>query len=225
MVKFQYLAQFSVDALLHPVVSSFILFLCKFATFAYCVINLVVSITYICYFVVTYILALISLVFIELFWAAFRTDSVSLLRSPFLSDVYVFSSHMSLVSRLKMSKELLFFPFLFYDYLVVLLVFVSSVLFLVTVISLLSCFSVESSSRCIDESTLSLLLENYLPPSFLTHIICQRHIWDKMPYAGSLVFLFWFIFFMFFSDPFQKWSKNLNREKPRYSIFDKISTI
>ena len=38
MVKFQFLAQFSVDHLAHPVVSSFILLLRSFATFAY-VIN------------------------------------------------------------------------------------------------------------------------------------------------------------------------------------------
>ena len=44
-----------------------------------------------------------------LFWAAFRSDSVSLLRFPFLSLVNVFSSRMPLVSFLNVLL-LLFTP-------------------------------------------------------------------------------------------------------------------
>ena len=58
------------------------------------------------------ILALIWLVLMALFCAAIRRDSVSL----FLSYVHVFSSEMSLVSRLKTSIELVFFLFLFPGY-------------------------------------------------------------------------------------------------------------
>ena len=45
MIKLQLLAQFSVDHLAHPVVSSFILFLCQFAAFIYYVIDCFVSFT------------------------------------------------------------------------------------------------------------------------------------------------------------------------------------
>ena len=51
-----------------------------------------------------------------LFCAAIRRDSVSLLRFPFLRHVHIFSSMMSLVSRLKTSIELFFFPLLFSGY-------------------------------------------------------------------------------------------------------------
>ena len=45
MVKFKFLVQFLVDHLAHPVVSSLILFLWKFAAFAYYVIDFFVSFT------------------------------------------------------------------------------------------------------------------------------------------------------------------------------------
>ena len=54
-------------------------------------------ITYICYFVASY-LFLIWLVLMALFCAAIRRDSVSLLRLPFLSYIYVFSCEMLLIS-------------------------------------------------------------------------------------------------------------------------------
>ncbi len=50
---------------------------------------------------VLFILALIWLVFMAVFCAAIRRDSVSLFRFPFLNHVQVFSCEMSLVSRLK----------------------------------------------------------------------------------------------------------------------------
>ena len=45
MVKFQFLAQITVDLLPHPVVSSLTLFLCKFVAFVYYAISSFVSIT------------------------------------------------------------------------------------------------------------------------------------------------------------------------------------
>ena len=64
-----------------------------------------------------------------------------------------------------MSTQLFFFPFLFSFY------FRSvdprrSVLFMVAVISLLPRFSMSSSSRCIDASTLFTMPASHLPPSF-----------------------------------------------------------
>ena len=42
-----------------------------------------------------------------------------------------------------------------------------------------------------DASTLSSMHTSPLPPSFLdTYIVCQRRLWGVMPYAWSLVFLF-----------------------------------
>ena len=58
------------------------------------------------------IFALMWLVFMALFCAAIRRDSVSLLRFPFLSHVHVFSCEMSL----KTSTELFFFTLLFSGY-------------------------------------------------------------------------------------------------------------
>ena len=60
------------------------------------------------------------------------------------------------------------FPSHFYplDF-VILLSIVLSVLFLMAIISPLSCFSMQSSSHCMDVSTLSSMLASPLPPSFL----------------------------------------------------------
>ena len=87
----------------------------------------------ICY--VLSILVLIWLVLMVLFCAAIRRDSVSLLRFPFLSHVYVFSCAMLLISRLKRPWSCFSFHFCFLV-IVVLLVLVLFVLFLVAIISL-----------------------------------------------------------------------------------------
>ena len=97
-----------------------------------------------------------------LFCSAIWTDSVSLLRFPFLSHIQVFLYEMLLISRLK--RPLSCFSFCF-------LVIVLSVTFLVAVISSPSSFSMLSSSS-IDASTLFSMLVNPLPPSFLdTYIL------------------------------------------------------
>ena len=112
------------------------------------------------------ILALIWLVLIALFCAAIRRDYVSLIKVPFLSQVHVFSCEMLFIIRLKRPWSC--FPFHFcFLVIVILLAIVLSVLFLMSVISPLSCFSMLSSSHCMDVSTLSLMLASPLPLSFL----------------------------------------------------------
>ena len=111
------------------------------------------------------ILALIWLILMVLFCAAIRRDSVSLLKFPFLSHVQVLSCEMS-ISRLKRPWGCFPSHFCFLVF-VILLSIVLSVLFLMAVISPLSCFSMLSSSRCMDVSTLFSVLANPLSPSFL----------------------------------------------------------
>ena len=67
---------------------------------------------------------------------------------------------------------------------VILLVTVLSVSFLMVVISPHSCFSIQSSSRCLQCWKVLFL------PLFLILIVCQRCLWDLVPYAWSLVSLF-----------------------------------
>ena len=69
-----------------------------------------------------------------LFCAAIWRDSVSFLRFPFLSHVHVFSWEMSVVCRLNRPKRCFSFYFCFVV-ISVLLILVSSILFLVAVIS------------------------------------------------------------------------------------------
>ena len=96
-----------------------------------------------------------------LFCAAIRRDSVSLLKFPFLNQVHVLLCEM-FISRLKrcFSSHFCFLV------IVILLSIMLSVSFLMAVISP-SCFSMYSSSRCIDASTLSSMQASPLPPSFL----------------------------------------------------------
>ena len=134
------------------------------------------------------ILALIWLVPMALFCAAIRRDSVSLLKFPFLSHVQVLSCEMLFISRLKRPWSCFPSHFCFLVF-VILLSIVLSVLFLMAVISPLSCFFLcslrvvvwmcQRCLRCWQVLFLSL---------FLVHIVCQRRLWDVMPCAWSLVF-------------------------------------
>ena len=168
MVKFKCLAHFPVNHLADPVVSRLIL-LCANLRHSL-IMGLIVSSlsphslhllfcwilsipALICLvlmalpcviFLVLFILALIWLVLKALYCAAIRKDSVSLLKFPFLRDVQVLSCEM-FISRLSI---------------------LLSVLFLMAVISPRSYFSMLSSSRCIDVSTLSSRLASPLPRSF-----------------------------------------------------------
>ena len=86
------------------------------------------------------ILALIWLVLMALFCAAIKRDYVSLLKFPFLSYVRVLSCEMLFISRLKRPWSCFPSHFCFVVF-VILLSIVLSVLFLMAVISPLSCFS------------------------------------------------------------------------------------
>ena len=112
------------------------------------------------------ILALIWFVLMALFCAAIRRDSVFLLKFPFLSHVLISSCEMLFISHLK--HPWICFPSHFcFQVVVIVLSIVLSVLFLMAVINPRSCFSMSSSSRCMDVSTLSSMLASPLPPSFL----------------------------------------------------------
>ena len=86
------------------------------------------------------ILALIWLVLMALFCATIRRDSASLLKFPFLSHVQVLSSEMLYISRLKRPWSCFPSHFCFLVF-VILFSIVLSVLFLMAVISPLSCLS------------------------------------------------------------------------------------
>ena len=98
--------------------------------------------------------------------AAVRRDSVSLIKFPFLSQVPVFWCEMLFIGRLK-RPESCFPSHLCFLVVVTLSSIVLSVSFLMVVISLHSYFSMLSSSRCMDASTVSSMLASPLPPSFL----------------------------------------------------------
>ena len=85
-----------------------------------------------------------------------------------------------------------------------------SVSFLMAVNSPPSCFSMQSSSRCIDASTLSSMLASPLPSCFLIHIVCQRRLWDAEPYLLLLVSCSLVHLFKFFSGPLQNGSRISN---------------
>ena len=128
------------------------------------------------------ILALIWLVLTALFCAAIWRDSVSLLKFLLLSHVQVLSCKMLFISRLKRPESCFASHFCF----LVIVILLSIVSFLMDVISPCSCFSMKSSSRRIDASY--RCWQVLFLPLFSIHIVCQRRLWDVMPYALSLVF-------------------------------------
>ena len=124
-----------------------------------------------------------------LFCATIRRDSVSLLRFPFLNHAHIFSCVMLFISRLKRPWSCFSSHFCFLI-IVVLLVLMLSVSFLVAVINPSCVFLcslrvvVSMRQRCIRCWQVLFLT------SFLIHIVCQRHLWDVLPYVWSLVFFF-----------------------------------
>ena len=169
------------------------------------------------------ILALILLVVMVLFCAAIRRDSVSLLKFSFLNRVKVFSCEMLFISRLKGLLSCFYSHFCFL-FIVILLSIALSVSFLVVVISPTSCYSMWSSSRCIDASKLIRCRQIIFLTLFSVHIVCQRRFGGVMPYAWSLVFLFLVHFLKFISGPFQKGSRISNEgHSPSVYSFDKVS--
>ena len=138
MVKFKLLAQFSLDHLAHPLMSSLIISLCKFTAVAYYVIDRFVFIAAYSTFTIFFhpVYSRFDIVLITFFCAAIRRDSFSLLRFPFLCHVQVFSCAILLVCLLKYPYSCFsshFYLLIFFA----LLMLVLSVLFLVTVICLL----------------------------------------------------------------------------------------
>ena len=130
-------------------------------------------------------LALIWLIFMALFCAVIRRDSVSLLKFPFLSHVQDFSCKMLFISRLKRPEICFPSPFCFQVF----------IIYLVSVVSIIfnGCnqsfmFSMQSSSHL-------SMRQNCLQcwqvlPLFLIQIFCQRRPFDVLAYAWSLISLF-----------------------------------
>ena len=124
-----------------------------------------------------------------LFWAAFKRDSVSLLKFPFLRR--------SQIASREIFAFLLNVCFLVNAVLLTLALFV---LFLVTFVL----FYVVFESRLIDVPTQSSMLAN--PLLFLTHTVCHCYLWNVRSYVLSCVFrslvhllnFFFFFFFFFF---------------------------
>ena len=142
------------------------------------------------FFLVLSILALIWLVLMALFWAAIRRDSASLLKFSFFSPLHVLSREMLFISRLKRPRSCFSSHFCFLV-IVILLSTVLSVLFLMAVINPPFCFSMLSSSRRIDVSTLSSMQASPLYPSFLdTYSHSTSSLWCN---ALSMVILLLFL--------------------------------
>ena len=73
-----------------------------------------------------------------------------------------------------------FFPHFCFLFIIILSSIVLSVSFLMAVISPPSCFPMQSSSRYIDASKLSLMPVSHLPPSFLdTYILSTSSLWHS----------------------------------------------
>ena len=113
-----------------------------------------------------------------------RRDSVSFLRFPFLSHVQVLPCNMSLVCRLKCPYSCLSSHFCFLI-IFVLLILVLSVLFMVAMISLPPRFFMQSSSRCIDASTILWMLASHLPHSFLDTYSLSTSYTSSLTYSLS----------------------------------------
>ena len=161
-----------------------------------------------------------------LFYAAVRRDLLSLLRFPFLCHGRFLVWDFACLS-LETSILLFFFPFLF-PFIFVLLMLALSILFLVTVISRPVHF--KNSLRVFVTMHRRHLqcwwfLFFFL---FLTHTICQRHLWDVWPYASPWVFLASSLVYLvkFFPRLLQDRSRVYYEENsPGIYLFDQTSDI
>ena len=136
--KFKFLAQFPVDHLPHPVVSSLVLvfvLVCRIRLLCDSWFRPNYHMTYTCNSVASILFLFVSLVFMALFCAAIRRDLVSLLKFPFHRHFLVFSCEISSVCRSKYPYSRFSFHFGFLI-IIVLLIFMLSVLFLIAVIIL-----------------------------------------------------------------------------------------
>ena len=132
MVKFQFLAPFSVDHISYPVLSRLILFC---ANLLYSLMRLIILSNHHIIYIYCFVASCFDIVLMVLFCAAIRRDSVSLLSYPFLSHVQIFLCKISLVYRWKCLYSCFSYHFCFIV-IFVLLMLVLSVLFLAAVISL-----------------------------------------------------------------------------------------
>ena len=145
-----------------------------------------------------------------LFCAAIRKDSVSLLQFSFLSHAQVFLCEISPVCRKKYPFSC-FSPHFCFLVIVVQLVFMLSVLFLVTVISLPLFFL--SNSRVLSFS-LSSTIACHLPPFHDMYSLLMSSLAWMVPLLK------------FFLCLFQKWSQEYFKwDSPCFYPFDKIPAI
>ena len=152
------------------------------------------------------ILALIWLVLMALFCAAIRRDSVSLLKFPFLSHVQVLLCEMLFISRLNRPWGCFPSHFCFLVFVIVLFI-VLSVLFLMAVISHLSCFLcshrvvVWKCLRCWQVLFLSLFLVHIVcQTNYIAYILNQNNISDYKALRMFYIFSFQFVNWKWFSD-------------------------
>ena len=133
------------------------------------------------------ILALIWLFFMALFCVAIRRDSIPLLNFPFLSNIFL--SEMLLVRRLKRPQS--YFPSYFCFLVISVLLILESSVFFWWLWSVFFCTFLCSLKVVVSMRQRCLYCWQFVFVSlFLTHIVCQRHLWDVSPYTWSLVFLF-----------------------------------
>ena len=188
MVKCKFLAQFPVDHLAHPVVSSHTLSVLVCCIHLLCdwSFHLYHHITYICYFVVSY------LFFLWYSWSLCWYFEVLLEEITFLSNGIPFlaTSKFSCVRCCLKCQVSCFSSHFCFRLIFALLILVVSVLFMVAVISFFSAFFLCIRHVVVSMHQLYRQCWQVLFLFFLAHIVCRCHIWDVRPYVWSLVFLF-----------------------------------
>ena len=171
------------------------------------------------------ILAFMWLVLMALSYRDIRRNSVFLLRFPFFSHVQVFSCEMSLVCRRKrlycsFSSNVCFLV------LFVVLILMPSELFLVVVISLHSRYSMLSSSRYIDASTLSSMVASPLSPFLNTYNLSTLSLRCNALFMVINFLVFWSICWSPSLIHFKNGPEYITRERqPRHLSILEVPTI
>ena len=160
--------------------------------------------------------------------ATIKRDSVFLLRFPFLNHIQVFSWEISLVYLLKYPFSC-FSSHFWFLVISVPLMFVLSVLFLVTVISLLpQRIFMLSSNRRINVSTLIWMLVTSLPPFYGTCSLSTLFLVCKSLCIVISFPVLWSIFFFLLSSSpvgFYPSRELFTSGQPRCVSFDEISAL
>ena len=152
-----------------------------------------------------------------------RSDSVSLLRIPFLRQDQLFSSKMLFICLLKYPYSCFSSHFCF-PVCVILLILVLSVLFLAGV----SCLCIFNVVFVSSYQWINIVLKaGESSSSFIYwHIICLCHLFDVRSYASSLVVLSSGQFVEVFPRPLHLWSRiSYKKDTPGIYHFDEISLI